>query len=260
MPKELALSSIERQTQMQGFIEQMERVSIEQLCETFEVSMATARRDLDALAKDGKVQRIHGGAIALRSAPPEPPLSLRSADQSDEKRRIGKVGADLVADGDTVFLGSGTTVLEVAYNLRSRVANITVITNSLLAINALAGIPQIQLVSLGGVLRQSEMSFIGHITEQSLTQLRADKVFIGIHAIDVKHGLTNEYLPETQTDRAIMNIGQQVIVVADHTKCARVSTTLVAPISAIHTFITDRLAPPDFVREIAASGVHVLIA
>ncbi|MEO8609334.1 MAG: DeoR/GlpR family DNA-binding transcription regulator [Chloroflexota bacterium] len=256
--KELALSSGERQSQIQRFIEQMERVSVEQLCETFEISLATARRDLDALAKDGKIQRIHGGAIALLSAPPEPPLSLRSAEQSDEKRRIGKVGADLVEDGDTVFLGSGTTVLEVAYNLRRRAANITAITNSLLAINALAGIPNIQLISLGGVLRQSEMSFIGHITEQALSQVRADKVFIGIHAIDVKTGLTNDYLPETQTDRSILNIGQQVIVVADHTKCARVSTTLVAPLNTIHTFVTDDLAAPDFLAEVAALGVRVL--
>ncbi|MBZ0290593.1 MAG: DeoR/GlpR transcriptional regulator, partial [Anaerolineae bacterium] len=93
---------------------------------------------------------------------------------------------------------------------------------------------------------------------QALGQLRADKVFIGIHAIDVKNGLTNEYLPETQTDRSILNIGQQVIVVADHTKCGRVSTTLVAPLNAIHTFITDDLAPPDFLAQVATFGIQVL--
>lgn len=243
---------------MQDFIEHSGRVSIEQLCEAFEVSMATARRDLDALARHGRVQRIHGGAIALRNAPPEPPLSLRSAEQADEKRRIGQAGAALVNDGETVFLGSGTTVLEVAHNLRSRAAGITVITNSLLAINALAGVPQIQLVSLGGVLRQSEMSFIGHITEQALNELRADKVFMGIHAIDTQHGLTNDYLPETQTDRALMKVGRQVILVADHTKCARVSTAFVAPVTAINTLVTDTLAPHEFVTELTAVGVQVL--
>lgn len=259
MPKELAVSSVERQIQMQDFIDRMQRVSIEQLCETFEVSTATARRDLEALARMGKIQRVHGGAITMQHAPPEAPLSLRSAERAEEKRRIGKAGADLVEDGDTVFLGSGTTVLEVAHNLRHRAANnITVITNSLLAMNALAGVPQIQLLTLGGVLRQSEMSFIGHITEQSLTQFRADKVFIGIHAIDAKHGLTSDYLPETQTDRAIMNIGQQVIVVADHTKCGRVSTTLVAPVNLIHTFITDSETPDDFATALRQAGVQVL--
>src|SRR6185369_12329781 len=109
-----------------------------------EISLATARRDLDALAKDGKIQRIHGGAIALLSAPPEPPLSLRSAEQSEEKRRIGKAGADLVEDGDTVFLGSGTTVLEVAYNLRER-QNLTVMTNSVPIIELLKDKPDIML-------------------------------------------------------------------------------------------------------------------
>ncbi|MFN8376799.1 MAG: DeoR/GlpR family DNA-binding transcription regulator [Anaerolineae bacterium] len=257
MSKELALSGIERQSQLRDFIAQMQRVSVEQICEQFAISTATARRDLEVLAKGGKIQRIHGGAIIAYSAPPEPPLTLRSTEQADEKRRIGQAAAALVNDGDTVFLGSGTTVLEVANHLRSRV-NLTVITNSLLVMNALAGTPSIQLVSVGGVLRESELSFIGHITEQALRELRANKVFMGIRAIDPQHGLTNDYLPETQTDRVILNIGHEVIIVADHTKCERVSTTFVAPINAIHRLITDTRTSDEFVSAVSARGVHVM--
>lgn len=257
MKQVVAISNVERQAQIHRYVEQMQRVRVDDICETFSVSMATARRDLDVLAKHGKIQRVHGGAIATRSAPPEPPIMLRSSEQADEKRRIGRAGAALINNGDTIFLGSGTTVLEVAHNLFNH-RDVTVITNSLLAVNALAGNPSIQLVCLGGVLRQSEMSFIGHLTEQVLRELRADKVFIGIRAIDTKIGLTNDYLPETQTDRAILNIGREVIVVADHSKCASVSTTFVAPISAIHTLITDTSAGPEFVAVMIGLGVNVI--
>jgi DeoR family transcriptional regulator of aga operon len=259
MAKTLAISGFERQEQILTFIQMNHRVSVEQLCESFAISMATARRDLDTLARGGKIQRIHGGAIALRDAPPEPPLAMRAGEQAEEKTRIGILAASLIRPGETIFLGSGTTVQQIAYGLRAR-PNVTVITNSLLVINALSGADNISLIALGGVLRPSEMSFIGHITEQALSELRADKVFLGIRAIDIKHGLTNDYLPETQTDRAILNIGQQVVLVADHTKCKRVATTFVAPVDAVDILITDTKAPADFVEALRKIRVNVLLA
>jgi DeoR/GlpR family transcriptional regulator of sugar metabolism len=102
------------------------------------------------------------------------------------------------------------------------------------------------------------MSLIGHITEPALAEVRADKVILGIRALDVEHGLTNDYLPETMTDRAILKIGRQVIVVADHTKCGRVAPAFVAPLSVMTTFVTDSATPPEFVAALAERGVRVL--
>lgn len=257
MDTRTALSSLERQEQLRRFIEERQRVSVAQICQQFAISMATARRDLEALAERGEVQRVHGGAIAVRRAPPELPVLQRQADQAEEKRRIGQAAAALIADGETVFLGSGTTVLEVARHLRDR-CDLTVISNSLPVINLLADAPGITVIGLGGILRRSELSLIGHITEKALAEVRADKVILGIRAIDAEHGLTNDYLPETMTDRAILNIGREIIVVADHTKCGRVSAAFVAPLSAIHTLVTDAQAPPDFVAALMSRGIRVL--
>lgn len=257
MPIETALSNLERQQRLLGFIEEQQRITIGQICNQFSVSVATARRDLEALAGQGKVQRVHGGAIAARHAPPEPPVLVRASEQSDDKARIGRATADLINDGETVFLGSGTTVLEVARNLHTQ-KNLTVITNSLLVITTLADRPDMTVIGLGGILRRTEMSLIGHIVELSLKELRADKVIIGIRAIDVERGLTNDYLPETMTDRAILGIGREVILVADHTKCPAVSTAFVAPVSAIHTLVTDTETSSDFVAALKTHGVRVL--
>jgi DeoR/GlpR family transcriptional regulator of sugar metabolism len=176
----------------------------------------------------GKIRRVHGGAIATRSAPPGPPITAFQR-QPDAKRRIGQA-AGLVSSGDTLFLGSGTTVLEVAHHLHDQ-REITVLTNSLLAVNALVGIPNIQLVCLVAAARVRCPS--SGIYRAGAPELRADKVIIGIEPL-TKIGLTNDSAG-TQTDRAIMNIGRQVIVVADHSKCAASQRRLSRPSSIIYS-------------------------
>ena len=251
------LSSVERQQHLLRYIEQQRRVTVNQIVEQFDISLATARRDLETLADQGKVQRVHGGAIAVRQAPPEPPVLQRTSEQASEKVRIGQAAADLIHDGDTVFLGSGTTVLEVARQLRGK-RGLTLITNSLLVLNELADAEDMTVIGLGGMLRHSEMSLIGHITELGLSELHADKVILGIRAVDPERGLSNDYLPETITDRTILKIAREVIVVADHTKCGAVATAFVAPITSVHTLITDTQTPAEFVAALKAQGVRVL--
>ncbi len=253
------ISGIERQNKILQWINQRNRITVGEVCENYAVSEATARRDLETLAASGKVQRVHGGAIAVGKAPPEMPILQRQVDQITEKQRIGALAASLVKDGDTVFLGSGTTVLEVARNLKER-QNLTVITNSLPVVILLSDYPNITIVCVGGLLRPTEFSFIGHMAEQLLAEVRADKVFIGVRAINIKEGLTNDYLPETLTDRAILNIARENIVVADHTKFGRTSTVLLVPLQHIHTLITDTGTPGEVINEIARENIRVMIA
>ncbi len=132
------------------------------------------------------------------------------------------------------------------------------ITNSLPVVNTLAGAEGITVVCLGGMLRESELSFIGHITEQALAEVHADKVLIGTRAISLDHGLTHEYLPETMTDRAILRAGNEIIVLADHTKFGRAATVLLAPLEKIHTIVTDDKTPLEFTKAVEARGIHMV--
>ena len=116
------------------------------------------------------------------------------------------------------------------------------------------------MICLGGMLRESELSFIGHITEQALVEVRADKVFMGTRGVSLDHGLTNDYLQETLTDRAILRSGQEVVIVADHTKINRVATVLLAPLSKMHTFVTDSSADKKFIQTRKRQGIQVLMA
>jgi len=251
-------SGTERQLNILQWVERQQRISVAEICEQFSVSEATARRDLETLAGQGKVQRVHGGAIAVQKAPPELPILERQDEQTDEKRGIGFAAAQLIQEGETVFLGSGTTVLEVARALRER-RDLTIITNSLPVLNTLSGTEN-TIVCLGGMLRSSELSFIGHITEQALAEVRADKVIIGTRAINLEQGLTNDYLPETMTDRAILLSGREVIVVADNTKFGRMSTALLAPVESVNIIVTDNGTPQDFIEAVQRRGIRVIHA
>ncbi len=249
----------ERQKQILSMLTRQGRLSVAEIVRQFSISEATARRDLGLLASQGKAQRVHGGVIAIDQAPPELPILERTSEETDEKACIGRAAAERISDRDTVFIGSGTTALEVARNLRGR-AGLTVITNSLPVLNMLAGEKGITVISLGGMLRDSELSFIGHITEQALAEVRVDKVIMGARGLSLEHGLTNDYLQETLTDRAILKIGREVLIVADHSKINRVATALLAPLKSIQTLITDSQADKKFIQALKRQGITVIAA
>jgi len=165
----------------------------------------------------------------------------------------------LIKDGETILLAGGTTVCEVAKQI-SNCKDLTVITNSLLVIEALSNSRDIHLVTLGGFFRQSEKLSYGHMTEEALNEIYADKVFTGVRAISLERGLTNDYLPELSTDRLIFRKGKEIILVADYTKFNCESTSLIGPLSIIHKIVTDDKTPPGTVEAIRGMGIEVIIA
>jgi len=249
----------ERQRKISEFIEEKKSATVAELSRLFGVSQATIRRDLEKLDSQGAIERAHGGAILAERAAPEPPVIHRMAEQLEEKRRIGEAAAKLVEDGDTIFIGSGTTTLEMARHLSGK-RNLTVITNALNVANCLADHPEITVVITGGLLRHSELSMIGHLTDQALSNVRADKVFIGMRAVSLQDGLTSEHLPEITTDQAIIEFAAQVILLVDHSKFGKVSTALVAPATSVDKIVTDSAVSEELIEELGALGIGVLVA
>jgi DeoR/GlpR family transcriptional regulator of sugar metabolism len=252
------LLKAERHNQIRKLVNKQGRVTVQELSAQFGVSEATTRRDLEELHGLGQLRRTHGGAVQAEKTSKEPPMMQRIGEKPDEKERIGKAAADLIQDSETIFLGSGTTVIEIARNLPADI-NLTVITNSLPVVNELANHPGIELIIIGGMLRQSELSMVGHVAEQAVREFRADRIFLGMHAIDPKSGFTSDFLPEIMTDRAIMSIGRQVVILADHSKFDRISSVLVAPVTSANVIVTDMDTSSDCVDQLTELGVHVMV-
>ncbi|MBN1260524.1 MAG: DeoR/GlpR transcriptional regulator [Anaerolineae bacterium] len=253
------LLKIERHDRIKQLVDDRGSVTVQELSQLYEVSEATIRRDLEDLDRRGAVRRTHGGAVKAEKAPKEPPIIQRIGDRPAEKERIGRAAVDLIQDGETIFLGSGTTVIEVARSFPPDI-HLTVITNSLPVVNELATRPGIELVVIGGILRQTELSMVGHVAEQAIREFRADRAFLGMYAVDVACGFTNDYPPEIMTDRAIIAISRQLVVLADHSKFGRVSSMLISPVTSADVIITDRATPEETIRQLRDLDVELILA
>ncbi len=248
-----------RQTRIRQLIDSNGQVTVTELNDLLDVSEATIRRDLEELALAGWARRTHGGAVRVKRARREPPIGQRAAKHELEKLRIGRLAAKMVSPGETIFMGSGSTVQSITPYLHD-VGSLTVITNSLPVVNELSHSENIELIVIGGMFRQSESSMVGHIAEQAIREFRADRVFMGMRGIDPSHGFTNDYLPEAMTDRAILQIAPQNVVVADHSKFGRVSTVFLAPVTAAHTIVTGDETSGDMLAELRELGLQILTA
>lgn len=251
---------VERRQQVVAFIEKNNGATVVELSEQFAVSEATVRRDLVQLSKQGFIERGHGGAVPrpLRRTQglPEPSILRRASLQVQEKRCIGRAAATHVEDGDVVIINGGTTTAQMVPHLVEH-RELTVITNALNIASLLSPHPNVKVIIMGGVLRQSELSMLGAITEDTLSNLRADKLFMGSPAVHVDYGLSADEMAELQTDRAIMASAQEITVLADHTKFGKVATMRVAPIERVWRVITDVGTPQASITALREQGVEV---
>jgi DeoR/GlpR family transcriptional regulator of sugar metabolism len=250
---------LDRRRRILAAIQADGKVSVNELSEIMHTSEVTIRRDLRELAGEGLLERGYGGAVAVSGSPPEPPVIHRMLDRSVCKECIGMAASGLVKDGESIFLGSGSTTAYVARHL-TRHTGLTVVTNALTVAQELAAAEGVTVVVTGGVMRPSELSLIGHIAEQSLREVRVDRVIIGIPAISLASGLTNDYLHEVMTDREIIELAPELIVVADHSKLGISCSAFVAPATRVSTLVTDSHAGQEIVEDFRQAGLRVMVA
>jgi len=251
---------IERRQKMVAFIEQNDGATVGELSRRYSVSEATVRRDLIQLSKDGLVERGHGGAAPRRprgsQGLPELPVLERAGLRVSEKRSIGRTAARYVEDGDVILINGGTTTAEMVPFLGAA-RDVTVITNGLNIASLLAPLTNIKTVITGGVLRNSELSMLGALTEDALHNLRADKLFMSSPAIHVDYGFSADDMLEVESDRNMMASAKEIIVLADHTKFGNMAMMRVAPIERVRRIITDSGTSGEVVAACEEQGVEV---
>jgi DeoR/GlpR family transcriptional regulator of sugar metabolism len=231
------------------------RASVATLARDLGVTPSTIRRDLARLADDGTLVRTYGGATLPGAAGAAP---RRGDPAAAAKRAIAAAAAELVEDGQTIAISSGSTTLELARRLVDR--RLTVITNALDVASVLLDREGIELVVLGGVVRPRMHSTLGHLSELALRELRADTLFMGIGAIDPDHGLMNDSIPEILTDRALRRSARTCVVLADASKFTGVSPAFVFGIDEVDAVVTDSGVDPADVVALRSHGVRVVVA
>jgi DeoR family transcriptional regulator, aga operon transcriptional repressor len=247
----------ERRRLIRSLVESQAQCSVADLARRFDVSAVTIRSDLAALADSGALVRIHGGALPPGEGE-EVPINIKQTLYHAEKVRIAAEAAELIQDGETVILDSGTTTAEIARQLRSlKLRSINVITNALNIAVLLANAHHVNLIIPGGVLRRKSWSLSGPQAEAALRDLQADRLFIGVDSLDPDIGLMTPHVLEAKLNALMIRIARQTVAVTDSSKLLRRNLSVIAPVEQVHLLITDRAAPPEAVAAIRARGVEV---
>jgi len=235
-------------------------VTVLDLKDKYQVSAMTIRRDLITLEGRGLIERTHGGALLSDETRNriEPPIIERMNVMAEEKKRIAVWVAEHIDAEDTIFLGSGTTTLYVARELIIR-DDITVVTNSVPILHELSNNSNMNIITVGGFLRRSELSLIGVFAEPVLNNIRVNKVITGMRGIHPLYGFSCEHPEELRTDRMIFGLSDTIVVVADHTKIGQVATNRVAPINQATLIVTTTKAQQSHIKNIREQGVEVRV-
>ena len=249
----------ERRRRIMDLLEAQERVTVDELVLRFSVSAVTIRGDLDALANAGAVVRSHGGALK-RATPEDMPLTVKETLHHAEKVRIGHAACQMIRDGETIMLDSGTTTAEIARQIKFlKFQSLNVITNALNIAMELATHPNVRLIMIGGILRQMSYSLSGPHAEQTLRGLHADRLFLGVDGLDPEIGLMTPDMLEAQLNAIMIQVSREVVVVADSTKFHRRSLSVIAKLESVHKLITDQGAMPELVAALRARNVDVVL-
>ena len=215
-------------------------VRVADLVETLGVSDMTIRRDLELLHERGLLEKVHGGAAAIEgSSLFEPGFTVKSSLMQSEKAAIAATAASLVAPGTAIAISAGTTTFALGRGLVD-VPGLTVLTNSVPVADALyrEGRPD-QTVILSGGVRTPSDALVGPFAVEVIRSLHVDMVFMGTHGIDPRSGFTTPNILEAETNRALIEAGRRLIVLADHTKWGIVGISSVARLEEADTIITD---------------------
>ena len=253
------MNQMNRQEKIIALIGETNEGSIQEFAKLFKVSEMTIRRDLDQLAKQGRVIRTHGGAALAGRVSFEFSFLKRQKQSQVEKEAIAQQAADLVQDGQSVMLDSGTTTLAVARALRGK-KGMTVITTSLPIASELQYQEEIRVLLLGGYLRSGAPDMEGALTESNLEQLRADIAFLGADGIDRKGQAYNASLSVGRMLTKMAASAAEVYVVADPSKLGRTALTRYGNITQWSGLITSRSADKALLAALRRNGVRILTA
>lgn len=256
-------SARERRARIAEVVTERGEVEVSALAEQFGVSETSIRRDLSVLEGRGRIERVHGAAVSLRTASRPTVVFAKLQEHVEEKRRIGAAAAGLIQPGSVVLFDSGTTVAQVAAHLsvpHGSGASVTAVTHSYLVVREVADLESPHLICLGGLFLPDYQAVVGPQTVLSLKGLSADIAFLGCDGLTAEAGITTPHVLIAEVGATMATRARRVVALADSSKLGRSGFTTIVPLSQVDVLITDTGAPADMVAMIRAAGVEVILA
>ncbi len=251
--------AVDRRNQIEKIITEKGSVLVTELARQFEVTTETIRGDLEKLERQGVLVRTYGGATLVNSEESEL-VSERDVINYEGKQRIGKRAADLIRDGETIFLDASTSALHLARNIKNK-TGVTVITNAEKIVSELSGCENINVICIGGKLTPKNMSFVGRVTEKTIREnYYANKVFFSCRGVTAARGLVDSSEEEAEIKKAMMDMSESTVFLCDHHKLGRLGVPVISDFSRLDTIVTDVQLNEEWTKLISESDVRLIIA
>lgn len=246
-----------RRSKILEILDELNKVNVNDLSNELGVSEVTIRNDLDKLEQSKLLVRAHGGAFRTNNV--SLAVSEKKSINRDLKRLIGKKAVSLIQENDSIILDSGTTTFEISNNLGA-FKEITVISNALDIVNNLAQFDNLKVYMPGGHLKEFSMSLVGPMAERNLKQLYCNKLFLGVDGIRSNVGFFTHHMEEAYLNQIMIEIAEEVIVVADSTKFKKTGLAFIQNFEHIDKVITDAGIENQDIEMLQKNNVEVIIA
>ncbi len=250
--------AVERRNRIEKLITENGSVLVTELAKRFDVTTETIRGDLLKLEKQGVLVRTYGGATLAGTAEPEV-VTEREAVNFEGKQRIGQRAAQMIRDGETIFLDASTSAWHLARNLKNK-KGITVITNADKIVNELAD-SDINVICVGGKLTPKNMSYVGRVAEKNIREnYYANRFFFSCRGVTAERGLVDSSEEEAEIKKAMLDMSQSVVFLCDKNKLGKLGVPVIADFSKIDTVITDVMLNDEWRRVIEKNDVRIITA
>ena len=248
----------ERRNIIEKEIAERGSVLVAELAKKFDVTMETIRADLEKLEKQGILVRTYGGATIVDAE--SDIFTERDIINYEGKQRIGNAAAQLVRDGETVFLDASTSALHMARCLKNK-KGLTVITNAEKIVTELAAIENINVICVGGTLNPKNMSFAGRVAEKSIREnYYANKFFFSCRGVTAARGLVDSSEEEAEIKKAMLDMSESAVFLCDRNKLGRLGVPVISGLEQIDAVVTDVKLTEEWADAFAHCGVRVITA
>lgn len=235
------------------------KVTITELIDLMEVTGVTIRKDLKLLEDKNLLFRTKGGASIHNPYASERNINEKEFINSDQKKKIAKAALTLIGDSDSISIGSGTTVFELAHYLYPT-KPLTVITPALKVGLELSNRPNVEVLQLGGLIRSNSSSVAGSYAERILQELSCEIIFLGVDGIDLDFGFSITNIAEATLNQKMIETAQTVVILADSTKFNRRGLGKICSFDQVQYIITDDKVADKTIRQLEDRGLKVIVA